>query len=231
MNTKKIFLASSSELEEDRNKFEILISRKNKAWADRGIFLDLIMWEDFLDVMSQTRLQDEYNKAIRDCDVFVMLFFTKVGPYTAEEFETAFKQFKAANKPFIFTYFKDAEVSTGNINLRDVTSLLAFKDKLAALGHFCTHYKNVEGLQLHFLQQLDKLAANGFIELNKDESALQKVEAPGYSANLTGSGAIAQGPSSNAVGSGGVWVGGSNTGAITTGTQTNIAAGADKTRR
>ena len=77
--------------------------------------------------MSQTRLQNEYNQRIRQCDLFVMLFFTKVGKYTAEEFETAFGQFKATNKPFIFTYFKDADISTGSLNLDDLISLKSFQ--------------------------------------------------------------------------------------------------------
>lgn len=77
MITKKIFLASSSELKEDREEFEKLISRKNKYLVPRGVFLELDLWEDFLDAMSQTRLQDEYNKAIRGCDIFVMLFLLK----------------------------------------------------------------------------------------------------------------------------------------------------------
>lgn len=165
MEKKKIFLASSSELKEDRHHFEIFINRKNKEWYDKGVFLELIVWEDFLDAVSQNRLQDEYNKAIRECDIFVMLFFTKVGKYTEEEFETAFGQFKATNKPFIFTYFKDAEISTSSIN-RDMLSLLNFKEKLDLLGHFFSVYKNIEELQLRFNQQLGKLAANGFIELN-----------------------------------------------------------------
>ena len=82
MITKKVFLASSAELKEDREQFEIFINRKNKDWNAKGVFLDLVVWEDFLDAMSQTRLQDEYNKAIRECELFVMLFWTKVGPYT-----------------------------------------------------------------------------------------------------------------------------------------------------
>ena len=85
----KIFLASSSELKEDRKDFEILIGRKNKEWVDQGVYLDLIVWEDFLDALSHTRLQDEYDKQIRGCDIFVMLFHTKVGRYTEEEFQTA----------------------------------------------------------------------------------------------------------------------------------------------
>jgi hypothetical protein len=97
-------------------EFEISINRKNKDWVDQGVFLELIVWEDFVDVVSKTRLQDEYNKSIRECDIFVMLFCTKVGQYTEEEFETAFGQFKATNKPFIFTYFKDAQISIGSVN-------------------------------------------------------------------------------------------------------------------
>jgi hypothetical protein len=116
MVTRKLFLASSRELEEDRKEFEIFINRKNKDWVEKGVFLELIVWEDFLDAVSKTRLQDEYNKGIRQCNIFVMLFWTKVGQYTEEEFETAFGQFKATSKPFIFTYFKDAEISTASLN-------------------------------------------------------------------------------------------------------------------
>lgn len=170
MTNKKLFLASSSELKEDREQFEIFIYRKNKDWIDKGIFLDLIIWEDFIDAVSKTRLQDEYNKAIRDCDIFVMLFFTKVGPYTDEEFETASGQFKATNKPFIFTYFKAAEISTGNVNRNDQQSLWAFQDKLKGLGHFYTVYKNIDELKFKFNQQLDKLAAKGFIDFKPDQT-------------------------------------------------------------
>ncbi len=169
MLTKSIFLASSSELKEDRNEFEIFINRKNKDWVSKGAFLRLEIWEDFLDAMSETRLQDEYNKAVRESDIFVMLFATKVGKYTEEEFEAAFGQFKATKKPFIFTYFKDTEISTGTANKSDLMSLWAFQDKLRALGHYPTVYNNIDQLKLHFSQQLDKLAANGFIEFKPDQ--------------------------------------------------------------
>ncbi len=167
MKTIKVFLASSAELKQDREQFELFIGRKNKQWVSQGLFLHLVIWEDFLDAMSQTRMQDEYNKAIRECDLFVMLFFTKVGKYTEEEFETAFGQFKQTNKPFIFTYFKDAEVNTGSLNRKDLLSLLNFQDKLDQLGHFYTRYKSTEDLLLKFGNQLDKLADTGFLELDK----------------------------------------------------------------
>ncbi|MBA2658260.1 MAG: hypothetical protein H0U72_01545 [Nitrosospira sp.] len=177
MIKKKLFLASSSELKEDREQFEIFINRKNKDWIDKGIFLDLIIWEDFLDAVSQTRLQDEYNKAIRECDIFVLLFATKVGKYTEEEFKTAFGQFKTTNKPFIFTYFKDAEISSASANKKDLMSLWAFQEKLGELGHFYTVYKNIDELKFKFNQQLDKLAASGFIEFKPDEAGTEQTPA------------------------------------------------------
>ena len=173
MKKKNIFLASSSELKDDRQQFEIFINRKNKEWHSKGVFLELIVWEDFLDAFSQTRLQDEYNKAIRESDIFLMLYFTKVGKYTEEEFETAFGQFKSTNKPFIFTYFKDAEISIGSLD-KSMLSLLNFKERLSDLGHFFTVYKNIEDLQLKFNQQLEKLVANGFIEFNQPSDLKEK---------------------------------------------------------
>ena len=216
MPTRKIFLASSAELKADRDQFEILINRKNKDWVARGVFLELVIWEDFLDAMSQTTLQDEYNEAIRGCDIFVMLFCTKVGKYTEEEFETAFKQFKATNKPFVFTYFKDVQINTGSVDSDDLLSLLTFKKKLAALGHFHTTYKDIAELKLHFSGQLDKLAANGFIEFAAGKGA---AGAATYHATLTGSGALAQGTGATAVGAGGVFIRGQNSGSINTGTR------------
>ena len=95
LKTIKIFLASSSELKEDREQFEIFINRQNKNYTKDGIFLELFIWEDFLNAMSKTRSQDEYNKAIESCDVFVMLACTKVGKYTNEEFLVAVETFQS----------------------------------------------------------------------------------------------------------------------------------------
>jgi hypothetical protein len=216
MMTKRLFLASSAELKGDREQFELFIGRKNKDWIARGVYLELVIWEDSLDAVSHTRLQDEYNKAIRECDVFVMLFWTKVGQYTEEEFETAFGQFQATNKPFIFTYFKDAEISTGSANKKDLMSLWAFQEKLSALGHFYTTYKNVDELKYKFNQQLDKLAASGFVEFDPSQA---DGPAPTNEATLTCSGAIAQGSGAVAVGRGGVFIGRDNAGTVNTGTQ------------
>lgn len=158
----RIFIASSIELSEDRRAFRELILEQNNAWHDQGAFLKVIGWEYFPDAMSPTRLQDEYNDAIRDCDVFVMLYHTKVGKYTREEFETANAHFRKTGKPRVFVYYKPAPAGHSSSD-EDAKSLSEFQARLNELGHFHRDYENTHALQLHFLQQLYRLADEGVI--------------------------------------------------------------------
>jgi len=151
-----IFLASSNELKEQRDAFEREIYRKCKAWFDKGIFLHLEIWEDLSAKMSPIRSQDEYNKLIKkEADLFVLLARTKVGMYTAEEFETAYGTFKAENKPFIFTYFEQTSEPVE-------PSLLAFKKKINDLKHFEANYSGIDDLWNQFNKELDRLEKDGF---------------------------------------------------------------------
>ena len=154
--TIKIFLASSSELLEDRDQFEIFINRENKELNKQGIFIHLERWEDFVDVMSNDGLQSEYNKAVAEADIFVSLFFTKVGRHTATEFEKAFGQFRDSGKPLVYTYFKDSKISTGNIT-KEIMTRLRFQEKLKALKHYSTTYKDINDLKYQFKMQLQKI--------------------------------------------------------------------------
>lgn len=157
--TIRIFLASSEELRADRDAFELYFRQQNDQFRRKGLYLEIDRWENFLDAMSDTRLQDEYNRAVRDCDVFVSLFFTKTGKFTEEEFDTAHRQFTKTGKPLIYTFFKNADIKTGSARAEDLQSLWAFQKKLTALGHFYTGYDNVEHLKRQFRDQLDKLLA------------------------------------------------------------------------
>ncbi|MCP4607958.1 MAG: GTP-binding protein [Planctomycetes bacterium] len=155
----KIFLASSAELKAEREQFEIFIHRENQQLYKRGIFIELELWENFIDAMSKTRLQDEYNNVVKHSDIFVSLFFSKVGKYTLEEFETAFGQFKKTGKPLVYTYFKNAPIDAENIT-DEIQSLLDFRKKLEDLGHFRTIYKNIDDLKLQFKKQLERVLPN-----------------------------------------------------------------------
>ena len=42
---KKIFLASSEELQEDRRAFEIMLARLNPQWRSREITFEIVIWK------------------------------------------------------------------------------------------------------------------------------------------------------------------------------------------
>ena len=163
LRTIKIFLASSSELKEDRDAFELHFLRRNKDFCRQGFEVDVIRWETFLDAMSETRLQDEYNEAVRDSDFFVSLFKTKTGKYTAEEFDIAHTAFRDSGKPRIYTYIMQVD-GPYDMRLRgDLNSRWDFEEKLKNLGHYPTYYTSIEDLKLQFQQQLNTLIEAGQI--------------------------------------------------------------------
>jgi Leucine-rich repeat (LRR) protein len=166
----RIFLASSSELRSDRDAFDLYFRQRNDRLLRKGVYLEIVRWENFLDAMSDSRLQDEYNKAIRQCDLFVSLFFTKTGKYTEEELEVAHKAFKTKGKPLIWTYFKNADIKMAAARKADLNSLWAFQEKLSNLGHFHTSYDEIEHLKRQFGDQLDKLLDEGRLPASPPDS-------------------------------------------------------------
>jgi len=155
--TIKIFLASSSELREDRNAFELHFLQANDRWVEKGIYLKILRWETFLDANSEPRFQDEFNERVRESDIFVSLFKTKTGKYTEEEFEVAHTAFKNYGKPLIYTYIMQANVTNDKQMWKNLTSLWNFQDKLSELGHYPTEYTCIKDLLLQFQAQLEQL--------------------------------------------------------------------------
>ena len=167
--TVRIFLASSAELKPDREAFEQAIARRNKDWNPRGVFLHLDIWEDLSAAMSPTRSQDEYNREIDRCDIFVVLFWTKVGRYTAEEFERAYARFKggadSARAPTILVYEKSVMPAAWP-TIEDMQSRDAFQKRQAALEHFPGKYDTADKLNFEFGLELDRLVSAGAIRLD-----------------------------------------------------------------
>ena len=169
MTEVKIFLASSSELLDERRALEIFLARKSDLWEkERGIKLDLIIWEKLLDNVSATRKQDDYNQYVKPCDVFLTLCWRKTGAYTEEEFDNAYEQFLENSKsknylkkatPSIHVYFK--KISDQDSAQKSLTT---FKEKVNALGHFETYFGTINDLCNQFGTQLDLLYANKSIK-------------------------------------------------------------------
>ena len=146
----KIFLASSEEMDYDRQTFGNLVRRLDNLYEKRGIRVKLFEWEDYDSAYNDRRKQDEYNDRVRESDVFLALFHRKAGSFTVEEFDIASEQFREKASPKVYTFLrnlKPEEVET--------PELTAFKKRLfEELGHFWCRYENRESLQFQFVMQL-----------------------------------------------------------------------------
>jgi hypothetical protein len=167
MNTIQIFIASSEELKDDREAFRNFLSVENDLLHKKGVYLELVQWEHFLDAVSHTRLQDEYNKKLKASSIVVCLFYTRAGKYTQEEFDTALRQFRDTGSPMIYTYFKTG-APTAHPGDESTQDLLKFKKRLEDIGHFYTSYDSIADLKFHFRKQLDRLGDMGFIAMRDD---------------------------------------------------------------
>ena len=128
----KIFLASSAELKPEREQIEITINRLNGEWHDEGIFLDLLIWEDGQYISTSLRSQDDYNREVRECDIFTMMFHSKVGMYTHEEFGIAKARFEKSERLRILIFQKDVAFPTTQ-SRQDSMSLHDFLDELKSI--------------------------------------------------------------------------------------------------
>ena len=146
----KVFLASSEELKYDRLAFSDLIRKLDNIYEKRGIRIKLFQWEDFDAAYNDKRKQDEYNEYIKQSDLFLALFRTKAGQFTVEELELARNEHREKGSPKPHVYCRDLEQG----ETEDAT-LTEFKQRLFdEMGHFFARYKNEDGLNLHFVMQL-----------------------------------------------------------------------------
>lgn len=155
MKTIKIFLASSSELSEERDKMSMLIESLNERFEPRGIHLKLVKWENLDSSMNRIRKQNEYNDELSKCDICMVLFWNKIGEYTKEELDLAYHNYSEGRRPYkIYVFFKESEVQSEDI--------ADFKKSIeSTYGHFYNTFTSSEKLQLDFLLQFE-LYQNSF---------------------------------------------------------------------
>ena len=111
------FLASSSELAQERDQVELIIQRKNHSLVDRQMYFEVVRWEEMLQSYGVDGVQNRFSAKIPECQVMIVLFHKKVGEFTKEEFDIAYNNFQSGLNPrFIFVYFKDEDLSIKEIN-------------------------------------------------------------------------------------------------------------------
>lgn len=141
-----VFVASPSDVDEERNRLEEVIRELNIAWArELGIRLDLVRWETHAYPSFGEDPQAVINAQIPDdFDLFIGLMWYRFGTSTGragsgtlEEFQRAKKRFdQAPSELQLMIYFKDAPVPLppSKLDHRQLSKVGGFRSKLGKEG-------------------------------------------------------------------------------------------------
>ena len=146
-NNIKIFLASPSDVEEERDALSALVREINDVLAflapDRALRLQLVRYEtDTYPDMG--RPQEVINRQIPvDYDIFVGVMWKRVGTPTArspsgtiEEFRRALDHRQGSGRPVIMFYFCDEPIPfPRGEDLNQLSGVVKFREELSSIGY------------------------------------------------------------------------------------------------
>lgn len=140
----QIFVASPSDVAEERVLLETVVTQLNQAWSSTlGITFELLMWETNVHPAFSSDPQETINEQIAsDYDVFIGILWSRIGTPTPraesgtiEEFERAYSRFTSSkNAPEIMLYFKDAPIAPSKIDTNQMEKLQTFRRSLSDKG-------------------------------------------------------------------------------------------------
>ena len=142
-------MASSNELADDRKHFDDYIHKINHVLNGLGYHIEVVQWE-FLDpaMPDDGRSQDEYNRQLKDCDECIVLFWHKLGKYTKEELDTAYREkYSDGRLSRLTVYFKDSEPESISPELQ------LFRDQFPKIYNerYPSSYRSIESVESDFL--------------------------------------------------------------------------------
>ncbi len=154
INNIKVFVASPSDVKEERENLKQVIDELNKILGARtGIRLELVGWETDTFPGVGEDAQSVINEQIADdYDVFIGIFWKQFGTKTsraesgtAEEFSRAYK--RACEKPgsvHVMFYFNDSPIPPSEINPHQLSQILEFQSGLEEKGVYYWVYKTTD---------------------------------------------------------------------------------------
>ena len=164
----KIFVASPSDLKDEREALEVVIKELNDIWNNTiGISIQLIRWETHSYPGFGDDAQDVINNTIDDdYDIFIGILWTRFGTPTKrydsgtlEEFEKAYNRFKDNPDDIrLMIYFKDASINPYDIDLDQFQKVNEFKKRIEQLGCLHWSFNNLESfsrfIRIHLSQHI-----------------------------------------------------------------------------
>lgn len=169
MTVLSVFVASPSDVEEERNRLEGVVRELNLAWASRGIQIELVKWETHSYPSVGTDAQSVVNEQIPDdYDIFMGIMWGKAGTRTKTCESGTIEEFcRAKNRHDtdpssvqIMFYFKDAPLAPSLIDLRQMQTIQDFREGLGDEGVFHWKFNTVDEfsrfVRLHLTRHVEE---------------------------------------------------------------------------
>lgn len=184
----RIFLASPSDLMEEREAIDEVVSELNNTYGlSNNIVLELLKWEkNSAPGISLDGIQSIINTDIPKYDLFIGLLWMRFGTPTEsfgsgteEEFEIAYKRYISNEEPIqILFYFKNSPPqSLDNINIEQLSKVRVFKEGLKSKNVFTWNFNLKEELEkylrTHIPSRISTLVSNSKLPALKVESNIE----------------------------------------------------------
>lgn len=161
-----VFVASPSDVDEERNRLEEVIRELNVAWArELGIRFDLVRWETHTYPSFGEDAQDVINEQIpNDYDLFIGLMWHRFGTSTKRAESGTIEEFQRAKERFdrdpssvqLMIYFKDAPIAPSKLDHSQLAKVTKFQSSLGEKGGLYWTFVSVEEfekiIRLHLTQ-------------------------------------------------------------------------------
>ena len=140
----QVFVASPSDVKEEREILESVILELNKTWSKKlKLRLELNRWESNVYPNFGQDPQDVINRQIEDrYDIFIGILWGRIGTPTQraesgtlEEFQQAYRQHKENSDSIdLMIYFKETPISPSKIDIEQLSKLKEFRSTLGDQG-------------------------------------------------------------------------------------------------
>jgi nucleoside 2-deoxyribosyltransferase len=180
----KIFVASSAEMEAERGEMVHIVNEVGKVFPH--LKLEPVKWETDLESGSyqKQRIQDEINPLLAECDIVVVLFYSRVGRFTLEEYGLAIEKDKK-----VFLYFKTGFSPRASEEHRIYGRVLQLKERVAEDNRtLYREYQIIEEFRRLLYQDLNLYLSNHFPAARKKQIPRLLTKMPPKTVDLVGRG-------------------------------------------
>ena len=181
----KCFIASPSDVQEERKECDEVVESLNRALGDSlNIHLETIRWEKDAHAAIGTDGQAVINEQLHpeDADFFIGIFWTRFGAPTPraesgteEEFERAHKRWQETHSNKIQFYFKEANPSYGTLDGEQFDKVKKFRDKISLCGCFYKGFKSKEEFS-KFLYEALQAEVISMVKKNMNDAEAESIQ-------------------------------------------------------